>query len=71
VARLPWGTGNYRGRRLGVLNRFTRLREEFIDVHQNCGGRGGEAGGDAAGKPKGLLWTPGELDAQAESSGVT
>ena len=39
MARLPWGTGNYRGRRLGVLNRFTRLREEFIDVHQNCGGR--------------------------------
>ena len=27
------------GRKRGALNRFTRLREEFVDVYQNCGGR--------------------------------
>ena len=27
------------GRRRGTLNRFTALREEFVEVYQECGGR--------------------------------
>ena len=27
------------GRKRGALNRFTMLREEFVEVYQDCGGR--------------------------------
>jgi hypothetical protein len=49
------------------MNRFTALREEYIDVFE---GRWGsrEARRDAVGKSKGLLRTSSEPDAQAQSS---
>ena len=40
MARLLWGTRKLGGRERGALDRFTRLREEFVDVYQNCEGRG-------------------------------
>ena len=38
----PFSVGHRKlpDRKRGALNRFTRLREEFVDVYQNCGGKG-------------------------------